>query len=318
MTATVKTIRSQTGPFCMIPHWVLKRVHDSRAVHLYALLAKYANRERRAWPKIDTLAVEMGTSPRSVERAIADLRRLGALETERLRRGDGAILGLAFLLVQIDPADQEQPATDGGLLSTDQPDTGVGKEAEQPAMGGGKDTQAQAATGVGKDGPLPAMGVGAFPPPVAGMYKEELDPLNKIQERLSALPPTRARTLIDDYHDGFVAHLGVKPKIDGKKDGAILKRLANIDGEACVRELLTAFFRSTDPFVQRSGYTVGVFASQFNKLRLERRGASRPQGCRHHTPPCADDVACTAKRLDEQRAARAVVAAGEMLAQVPA
>lgn len=33
-------------------------------------------------------------------------------------------------------------------------------------------------------------------------------------------------------------------------------------------ELLKRFFESTDPFIQRSGYTVGIFKTQINKLRI--------------------------------------------------
>jgi len=132
-----RTIRAQLGPFAMVPVWVLDACADSRAIHLYALLGKYTNRERRAWPKTERLALEMATSQRTVERAIATLRRAGALQTERRRRADGAVLGLDFLLVQAMPVKGSLPATGGGLDVADLPAIGGGLLVGQPATGDG-------------------------------------------------------------------------------------------------------------------------------------------------------------------------------------
>lgn len=146
-------LRSQVA-FSMVPVWVLERC-SSPAVHVYGLLMKHANRERRAWPKTEVLASMMGKSLRTVERAIAELRHVGALRTTRRHGLNGAVLGLDFMLIQVDP----QPAIDGGMALLDHPARSGGKEADHPATG-----------------------VVAIPPPVSGL-KKELDPGNQIQEQ---------------------------------------------------------------------------------------------------------------------------------------
>lgn len=73
-------------------------------------------------------------------------------------------------------------------------------------------------------------------------------------------------TIIDYYHDKFVEKFGEKPHINGGKDGGLMKKVASTYGEARAKELLDVFFESRDPFIQQSGYTIGVFYSQINKL----------------------------------------------------
>jgi len=128
-----RTLRAQIGQFAMVPVWLLDKCQESRPIHLYALLGKYSNRERRAWPSMERLAREMASSERTVERAVKTLRGLGALQTERRHRPDGAVIGLDFLLVQIAPGTFALPDTGVGLVPPsrhgcrDHPDTGVGK-----------------------------------------------------------------------------------------------------------------------------------------------------------------------------------------------
>lgn len=151
--------------FSMVPIWVIDRC-SSVAVHVYGYLMKRANRERRAWPKIPDLAREMNKSVRTVERAIAELRKLGAIQTTRRHARSGAVLGLEFVLIFVDPESSSLPATDGGK--------GAGN---------------QSATDGGMADDLPATGDGTFPPQVTGL-KREPDPSNQIQEpeERSSLP----------------------------------------------------------------------------------------------------------------------------------
>lgn len=81
-------------------------------------------------------------------------------------------------------------------------------------------------------------------------------------------PPAKPDTLIGAYHDAFVRRFQVKPKVAGGKDGKLLQQLARTHSEPRVRELLEWFFRTPDPFIQQTGYTVGVFSACFNKLLL--------------------------------------------------
>lgn len=74
------------------------------------------------------------------------------------------------------------------------------------------------------------------------------------------------KRMIDHYHALFVEKFGEKPAINGKKDGSLLQKLLDTYGEEKLKGLLNAFFVSHDPFIQASGYTIGVFKSQVNKL----------------------------------------------------
>ena len=55
--------------------------------------------------------------------------------------------------------------------------------------------------------------------------------------------------------------------VAGGKDGALVKGLLNTFELPRLTDLLTTFFNTADPWIQqKSGYTIGVFASQINKL----------------------------------------------------
>lgn len=89
-------------------------------------------------------------------------------------------------------------------------------------------------------------------------------------------PNPGVRAVIDYYHDLFVQQFGEKPVIQGGKDGATVKRLVAAYGVDKLKTLLDAFFESRDPFVVQSGYTLGVFSSQVNKLLLATRSRASP------------------------------------------
>lgn len=170
------SLRAQIGPFIVIPFWLLERCRDARAVQLYAVLAKYANRERRAWPKRAELLTQLNASPRSLARAIAALKDLGALDVViKHRQSDGAVIGADYVLIQEEPkpaAATSQSATDG-IQASDTPIETDGNES-------GSD---QNATGGTEEKPLlpPAPILSA----TGGIHrsKEEPDPFNQIQEQ---------------------------------------------------------------------------------------------------------------------------------------
>lgn len=90
----------------------------------------------------------------------------------------------------------------------------------------------------------------------------------------SANSPAPTKVVIDYYHDRFVAKFNRKPNINGGKDGQVAKKLTTKYGLDEVLNLLDQFFDSEDPFIQQSGYTMGAFYSQVNKLLTA--GAVRP------------------------------------------
>lgn len=86
----------------------------------------------------------------------------------------------------------------------------------------------------------------------------------------------KKNTLIDFYHDLFLEKFGVKPSINGAKDGAIFKKLLGTYSDEQLRELLKKFFASEDKFIKDSGYTVGVFKSVLNKLLIDGKQNQDP------------------------------------------
>jgi hypothetical protein len=339
------TLRAQIGTFAIVPVWVLEQCRDARAIHLYAVLAKHANRHsRRAWPKLPQLAQAMATSERSVERAIAVLRDSGALRTERRRRPDGAVIGLDYILVQVDPRAAQQPATGGGksmtaaerresarrasdrtdglgfelpatggVLFSDDPDdplpaTGGGlQDAEpdtaQPATHGGMEGQPQPATRGGVAGVHSATGVGAIPPPVAESYKEEPDPYNQIQEQeQSASAPTTdttAPSLLATFVLGFERRFGRRPAITRGKDAHLLRELEGQTGRETVEQMLDWFWRTQDPWIVGTGYTVGVFVGLLQQAAADlprRSGRRRGRSRARSSPTCVAAARAAARR----------------------
>ena len=76
--------------FAVVPTWVLAAA-PSRAVHLYAVLRRYADYGTGvAWPSRATLAADLSCSVDSVDRAIAALVQVGAVTVVHRRGDDGA------------------------------------------------------------------------------------------------------------------------------------------------------------------------------------------------------------------------------------
>jgi len=67
-----------------IPNWLLKRPEVSMAAKLtYARLGQYAGKDGEAFPKIETLAEELGASKSTVERALLELKKAGLIESHQ-------------------------------------------------------------------------------------------------------------------------------------------------------------------------------------------------------------------------------------------
>lgn len=82
-------VKSDTGPFAIIPEWVLcavvcspdgeERPISDRAIRLYCLLARYADAKGESWPRRKVLAERLGCSLASLDRACDELILVGAL-----------------------------------------------------------------------------------------------------------------------------------------------------------------------------------------------------------------------------------------------
>lgn len=73
------------------------------------------------------------------------------------------------------------------------------------------------------------------------------------------------KIFLDDFFNTFKAKTGAPYLIVGK-DGALIKRLLGTYSLEELQKLKDLFFNSTDEFIVKAGYSVGIFFSQINKI----------------------------------------------------
>lgn len=75
--------------FSIVPNWVLESEISDRAVRVYALLARYADNETlEAFPRRELLAERAGCHKKSIDRAIDELERCGAVVKRHRKDGN--------------------------------------------------------------------------------------------------------------------------------------------------------------------------------------------------------------------------------------
>ncbi len=79
------------GYFAVVPEWVLDADISAQAVRLYAVLRRYADQQSgQAFPSRRTLAARLRVaSTRTVDAALDDLLRIGAVDISAHTRPDG-------------------------------------------------------------------------------------------------------------------------------------------------------------------------------------------------------------------------------------
>lgn len=82
-------VRSDLGPFAIVPEWILDADVSDRALRLYAVLGRYANENRQSFPSRRTLAARLRCSVKTVDRTLSELEQAGALTVERRRDEEG-------------------------------------------------------------------------------------------------------------------------------------------------------------------------------------------------------------------------------------
>jgi DNA-binding transcriptional MocR family regulator len=76
------------GTFAPIPNTILRRTDLSHGAKLCcARLIQYAGKNNQAFPKLPTLAEELGMSVRAVQRFLTELESHGLIQTQRRGRG---------------------------------------------------------------------------------------------------------------------------------------------------------------------------------------------------------------------------------------
>ncbi len=101
------------------------------------------------------------------------------------------------------------------------------------------------------------------------IHTKDITTKAKYKDKILSNP--QIKTFLDFYFEEFKNHFGTPPLIQGGKDGKITQRLLRIIPVDDLKYLLSIFFQSSDKFIKQSGYTLGVFESQINKLRINNK-----------------------------------------------
>ncbi len=111
-------VTTQTGPWAMVPVWILNEGLTGAELAVYVALRSFADRVGDAHPHVKTIAQRGGVAERTAERAIAVLRRKGLIETTRRYAEDGSVKGCDYHIKDMAPAiDASDVATPGATVS---------------------------------------------------------------------------------------------------------------------------------------------------------------------------------------------------------
>lgn len=134
------SITSDTGPFALVPEWVLDLEITDRALRLYGLLAIYADRNGNANPARRTLAARLRCSEASLDRARAELEKVGAITVERRRDAAGDWTANEYRICRVNP-------TVGVLTGEDTPAAKVSPPVRTRVLTGDERTRSSSVVG---------------------------------------------------------------------------------------------------------------------------------------------------------------------------
>lgn len=116
-------------PFAIVPLKMVGSVSAS-AVCVYAVLAEAANQQQTSWPSKATIAVRADMSPRTVQRAIAELRDAGWIDVQERSRDNGSQTSNTYKIRRVPRDTGVHPPQDTGVsgpetaMSPPEPDSG--------------------------------------------------------------------------------------------------------------------------------------------------------------------------------------------------
>jgi hypothetical protein len=103
-TTNERRITTDTGPFAIVPEWVLDLPISDRAVRLYAILSRYADSDGYCWPSRRTLAERITCSVDTLDRAVRELVDGGVLEVTARYDDAGDRTSNGYLVRRLAPA----------------------------------------------------------------------------------------------------------------------------------------------------------------------------------------------------------------------
>lgn len=107
MTEPLETVEitTDTGRFALVPEWVLLSRVSDRAIRVYAVMAsRWADRgDGSCWPSRSTIAATLGVSVDTVDRALADLVKHGAISIIPRHHDSGAQTSNGYVLHRVLP-----------------------------------------------------------------------------------------------------------------------------------------------------------------------------------------------------------------------
>lgn len=82
-------LKSDMGPFSILPEWVRTAEIPEKAKSLYGYLQRMSNLPKGAFPSVATMAQEIRCSDRSVIRHLNELVKIGAVTKEERHEENG-------------------------------------------------------------------------------------------------------------------------------------------------------------------------------------------------------------------------------------
>jgi len=108
-------VRSQIGPFSIVPEWVMDRGLSATGLKLYVTLGRFADYDSGvAFPSRETLAARMSCSEKTVDRAVTELEEAECIEVWAVSR----YASKRYRVLQVDP----RGLREGTFLSDEETD----------------------------------------------------------------------------------------------------------------------------------------------------------------------------------------------------
>lgn len=89
-----------------------------------------------------------------------------------------------------------------------------------------------------------------------------------------AAPNPDVKTFLDHYVQTYQAKFGITPVVNYAKDGKIIKKLLSAVQLDKLKQALELFFNDSDEFLEKAGYTIGVFRTRINAYLTKRPRAA--------------------------------------------